>query len=123
MFARLKVFPEQIAEKIDEYCNEDQDIEYELLYHHTVLKENIVELVEKNATGFNNKYFEEERKNQKEQDDFIENPFEVAEGVLTCGKCGSNRTFSYAKQVRSCDEGTSVFATCMNCKNKWVHSG
>ena len=58
----------------------------------------------------------------QEQDGFILKPFEVAEGILNCTKCGSNRTFSHSKQVRSCDEGTSVFATCVVCKNSWVTS-
>ena len=29
--------------------------------------------------------------------------------LYTCFKCGSNNVFSIAKQVRSADEGTSVF--------------
>jgi hypothetical protein len=58
-----------------------------------------------------------------EEDDFIENPFQVEEGVLECYKCGSKRTISYTKQTRSADEPASVIATCINCKNKWVYSG
>ena len=42
---------------------------------------------------------------------------------LGFGKCGGTKTYSYAKQVRSCDEGMSVFVTCVMCKNKWMHSG
>ena len=60
---------------------------------------------------------------QKEQDDFIVNPFEVEEGVLTCPKCTKSRTFSYSKQTRSADEPMTTFATCMNCKHKWTYSG
>ena len=60
---------------------------------------------------------------QKEQDDFIVNPFEVEEGVLTCPKCSKSRTFSYSKQTRSADEPMTTFATCMNCKHKWTYSG
>ena len=37
----------------------------------------------------------------------------------TCFKCGSNNVFSIAKQVRSADEGTSVFNECHDCHNKW----
>ena len=44
-----------------------------------------------------------------EQNEFIENPFEVEEGVHTCQKCGSKRVFSYNRQVRGGDEGTGVF--------------
>jgi DNA-directed RNA polymerase subunit M/transcription elongation factor TFIIS len=57
-----------------------------------------------------------------EQDDFILNPFEVEEGVLKCN-CGSERVFSYSKQVRSADEGQTTFAQCMQCKAKWTCRG
>ena len=39
--------------------------------------------------------------------------------LYTCHKCGSKNVTSLAKQVRSCDEGTSVFNNCNNCGNKW----
>ena len=39
--------------------------------------------------------------------------------LYTCFKCGSNKIFSVAKQVRSADEGTSVFNECRDCHNKW----
>ena len=32
---------------------------------------------------------------------------------------GDNNIFSIAKQVRSADEGTSVFNECRDCRNKW----
>ena len=60
---------------------------------------------------------------QREQDEFIVNPFEVEEGVLTCPKCSKSRTFSYSKQTRSADEPMTTFATCMNCRYKWTYSG
>ena len=39
--------------------------------------------------------------------------------LYTCFKCGSNNICSVAKQVRSADEGTSVFIECCECHNKW----
>ena len=39
--------------------------------------------------------------------------------LYICFKCGSNNIFSVAKQVRSADEGTSVFHECRDCHNKW----
>ena len=39
--------------------------------------------------------------------------------LYTCFKCESNNNFSIAKQVRSADEGTSVFNECRDCHNKW----
>ena len=59
------------------------------------------------------------KKEIQEINNFLLNPFEVDEGVLTCNKCGSNKTFSYSKQTRGGDESTTVFAICSNCQNKW----
>lgn len=65
-----------------------------------------------------------------EQDKFLENPFEVAEGVLECkarlpsGKqCNSKRVFSYNKMCRSADEPMTTFAQCCACGHKWTYSG
>ena len=40
--------------------------------------------------------------------------------LYACFRCGSNNVFSVAKQVRSADDGTSVFNECHNCDNKWT---
>ena len=39
--------------------------------------------------------------------------------LYTCFKCGSTNVFSIAKQVRSADEGASVFNECRGCHNEW----
>ena len=39
--------------------------------------------------------------------------------LYTSFKCGGNNIFSVVKQVRSADEGTSVFNECRECHNKW----
>ena len=39
--------------------------------------------------------------------------------LYTCFKCGSNNVFSMAMQVRSANEGTSVFNECRDCHNNW----
>tara|TARA_A100001015_G_scaffold221287_1_gene248996 strand:+ start:754 stop:1167 length:414 start_codon:yes stop_codon:yes gene_type:complete len=67
-------------------------------------------------------YFEGIKKKVEEHDLFLVKPFEVEEGVLECGKCGSNKTLSYTKQTRSGDESTTVFAVCYDCHNKWMMS-
>jgi len=69
--------------------------------------------------GWNHSSFDEFSFRLREQDDFIMKPFEIEEGILQCN-CGSKRVFSFAKQVRSSDEGTSIFAECVACKAKWV---
>ena len=55
----------------------------------------------------------------EEQDNFLENPFEIEDGVIECNKCGSKRTYSYTKQTRSGDEATTVFSVCAECGAKW----
>ena len=68
---------------------------------------------------FDSDIYEDVRYRMKEFESFILKPFEVDEGVLTCNKCGSNRTFSYTKQTRSGDEATTVFAVCSKCNARW----
>lgn len=57
-----------------------------------------------------------------EQDDFIQHPFQVEEGVLEC-KCGSRKVFSFSKQTRSADEPMTTYAECVTCNSKWTYSG
>ena len=73
--------------------------------------------------GWKHRSFHVMAQRTAEQNDFIENPFEVEEGVHICRKCGSKRVFSYNRQVRSGDEGTSVFCECVACRAKWQESG
>ena len=72
-----------------------------------------------NIIQFNTDEFYNYQKEIDELDDFLNNPFEVDEGVLTCNKCGSNKTYSYTKQTRGGDESTTVFAMCSNCQARW----
>lgn len=57
-----------------------------------------------------------------EQDDFIQHPFQVEEGVLEC-KCGSRKVYSFSKQTRSADEPMTTYAECVTCGSKWTYSG
>jgi DNA-directed RNA polymerase subunit M/transcription elongation factor TFIIS len=72
--------------------------------------------------GWEHKSFNEVTIKLKEQEDFIENPFEVEEGVIEC-RCGSKRVYSYSRQQRSCDEPSTTYAECVACKSKWTYSG
>ena len=73
--------------------------------------------------GWNHRSFHAMSQRIAEQNEFIENPFEVEEGVHTCQKCGSKRVFSYNRQVRGGDEGTGVFCECVACHCKWQEQG
>jgi hypothetical protein len=123
---------EQNITTIEKYlyakCDEDEDI-YKLILYQTINDINsgikltkILENIKNNKINWNHPCFETEIFEETEQNNFIINPFEVSEGVLTC-KCGSSRVYSYQKQSRSADEPMSTYATCMQCKSKWVYSG
>ena len=79
----------------------------------------LLKLLKSNKVLESGSSYEEYKIKLEEHDGFLIKPFEVDEGVLECGKCGSNKTISYTKQTRSGDESTSVFALCYNCNNKW----
>ena len=80
---------------------------------------NILSEIKEGNINWEHSECQEYIKEQEEEDDFLENPFEIEEGVLECGKCHSKRVYSYSKQDRAGDEATSVFAYCINCKSKW----
>ena len=72
-----------------------------------------------NKVLWNNDEFLDEKNKQKEKDEFLTNPFEVEEGIEKCDRCGSKRTYSISKQVRSADEGFSTFSHCLDCNKRW----
>ena len=41
------------------------------------------------------------------------------QALYVCSKCGRKNIMSVAKQVKSCNESTSVFSRCNDCDNKW----
>ena len=62
---------------------------------------------------FEHPIFDSGREKMKRFIRHLEKSEKVLEKLLyTCFKCGSNNVFSVAKQVRSADEGTSVFNEC-----------
>ena len=83
----------------------------------------IIDNINSDKIGWKHKCFEIVQRRIEERDNFIVNPFEVEKGVLQCKKCGSERVFSYSKQVRSGDESSTTFAQCVACKASWVYSG
>ena len=82
-------------------------------------KDELKDLIINSKFGFGSNDYDDVKYKMKEFESFILKPFEVDEGVLTCNKCGSNRTFSYTKQTRSGDEATTVFAVCSKCNARW----
>ena len=63
--------------------------------------------------GYTREKVKHAMKQLKKQPEDLENLLHV------CFKCGSKKIFSIAKQVRSADEGTTVFNKGRDCCNKW----
>tara|TARA_B100000989_G_scaffold268424_1_gene223124 strand:+ start:661 stop:1077 length:417 start_codon:yes stop_codon:yes gene_type:complete len=113
-----------LEENIHRVCENQDDyklIIQEVINHkrNKLSTKEINNLVKNKIFLYNTEEFFNYQKEIDELDDFLNNPFEVDEGVLTCNKCGSNKTYSYTKQTRGGDESTTVFAMCSNCQTKW----
>ena len=130
----------QIEDALFSFCEEQNELEKEYnIYLYQIigdLLENvdaktIVKYLQNKKIGWKHHSFKKMADKIVEQNDFIQNPFEVEEGVFQCKAinpntgvmCGSRRVFSYTKQDRSCDEGTSVYCECVACKAKWRERG
>jgi DNA-directed RNA polymerase subunit M/transcription elongation factor TFIIS len=84
---------------------------------------NTLKLVKQGKLGWENPIYDSVSSKIQEHDEYIVKPFDVVEGVAQCGKCGSKKTWSIAKQMRSGDEGTSTISRCVECGHHWVYSG
>ena len=119
----IKIFNKYILNK------STQEEDYKNLLYNTCFEikrgtdlKNILEDLKQDKIGFSSRTYYSYQEIQAEKDNFLNNPFEVEEGVNTCQKCGSKKTYSYTKQIRRADEGTTVFCICVICKNKWKMS-
>ena len=67
------------------------------------------------APIFEHPVFDSARKKMNRAMEQLQKSQEALENLLyTCFKCGCNKIFAIAKQVRSVDEGTSVFNECQD---------
>lgn len=89
------------------------------IYNMSLLKGDYKKLLNSITNIFESYLYTDCKTKQQERDDFITNPFTVEEGVMKCDKCGSKKTYSHQKQVRSADEGFTTFCYCVNCGAKW----
>ena len=76
----------------------------------------------KKKYDFSNKVFDHARLKRDYVFQQMSKPMAAAieQTLYTCYRCGGKDILSIAKQVRSCDEGTSVFNKCNHCHNKWI---
>ena len=106
------------------YNNTMMDI-YDFVTRDNFSYSQICEIVETEKIEWSHPDFKDIADEQAEIFSYIENPFEVVEGMFSCPKCGNKKNVSYSKQVRSSDEGMSTFVFCSNklCRHSWVYSG
>lgn len=119
---------EAIAEKsnnlVERYKNIMTEV-YEFVFNSGFDFEKVLQVVNAEQIEWKNPMFNDIAQSQNEIFSYIENPFEVVEGMFTCPKCGNKKNVSYSKQVRSSDEGMSTFVFCSNrlCRHSWVYQG
>lgn len=89
-----------------------------ITYEHPI-EEYIKNIIEKEKLGFNHSVFHKFIQKEKEQDDYVINPFEAEEGVVQCVKCKSMKVYSVSRQTRAADEPMTTVSICTTCKHKW----
>lgn len=80
------------------------------------------EALTKGRVCWNDKVYGKVSEKMNELNSYLVHPFIVEEGVLTCHKCNSKRTFATQIQTRSSDESISVFIRCSECSHRWVNN-
>ena len=73
----------------------------------------------KNNVLFDSIDFSEQKFKEYKQFKYLTESLKVCEGIHTCSKCKSKKTYSYQLQTRSSDEPMTNFVTCVECGNKW----
>ena len=103
---------------------EHPDIIYELAFELQEGKslQEVFQQLKTSKIGLQHDEFKEISQKIQETDCFMNNKFESVDGVNECSKCKSKRTIAYTKQVRSADEGMTVFITCIDCKYRFMMS-
>ena len=91
----------------------------------------VIDNIKNDKIGWNHIIFKDIQNKLDEQDSFIENPFEVEEGVQQCKSfnpktgttCNSKRVIYYQRQERGADEPMTTYNTCYSCGASWKYSG
>jgi len=91
----------------------------------------IIDNIKNDKVSWNHILFKDIQNKLDEQDNFIEHPFEVEEGVQQCKAfnpktgttCNSKRVIYYQRQERGSDEPMTTYNTCYSCGASWKYSG
>lgn len=57
--------------------------------------------------------------NLKQEENFYNSKQVAKTDLFKCGKCKKRECSYYELQVRSADESSTIFVTCLNCGNRW----
>jgi|TARA_B110000259_G_C14020471_1_gene402852 DNA-directed RNA polymerase subunit M/transcription elongation factor TFIIS len=58
-------------------------------------------------------------KYMKQEENFYNSKQVAKTDLFKCGKCKKRECSYYELQVRSADESSTIFVTCLNCGNRW----
>jgi DNA-directed RNA polymerase subunit M/transcription elongation factor TFIIS len=108
----------QIKEFLDKISG-DENTQKFILYETLCKRGDAIQMLKKRQFLFDHDVYDDIRTRVKEQEEFLENPTQVEDGVIQCSRCKSYKTFSYAKQTRGSDEGTTIFVRCSQCNHQF----
>jgi len=73
--------------------------------------------------GLNAPEFDDANFHDRQETKVLLVPPQMMEGIYVCRTCGSKKTQSLERQMRSSDEPMSIMVTCMNCRKTWTVKG
>ena len=117
-FVKKEQHRKQIKDFLD-VKTKDEKLQQFILFETFSNKDNALNMLKNKQFLFEHDDYNEIRLRVKEQEEFLENPTQVEDGVIQCSRCKSHKTFSYAKQTRASDEGTTVFVRCSQCNHQF----
>ena len=109
---------------LDEYKRLDY-LKQVISYYNTNDKKYNKKVLLKIPLGWNTPQYKQYISDENEYDEYMENPLgnEIHDSVVSCSKCGSNKTFNIEKQTRSLDEPSTIISICYDCKHRQKYSG
>lgn len=112
------------------YTNLDNNTRLDYLkqiisYYNLYSKKYNKKLLCKIPVGWNTPQYKQYILEENEYDEYMDNPLgnEIHDSVVSCSKCGSNKTFNIEKQTRSLDEPSTIISICYDCKHRQKYSG
>jgi DNA-directed RNA polymerase subunit M/transcription elongation factor TFIIS len=90
-----------------------------ILYQYDRFKKNLP--FDENFKIYDQKIYDKAKKFESITDKIIEDPIKICSSVYKC-TCGSDNISYNLQQIRSADEGMTVFIKCNNCGKEWTEN-